>query len=37
WVIKKELIHSYMAKKGIGFDDQRISMLDLQYHDVRLD
>ncbi|MBI2563911.1 MAG: proteasome accessory factor PafA2 family protein, partial [candidate division NC10 bacterium] len=37
WVIKKELIHSYMAKKGIGFDDQRISMLDLQYHDLRLD
>src|SRR3989304_5931330 len=37
WVIKKELIHSYMARKGIGFDDQRISMLDLQYHDIRLD
>ncbi|MBI4840664.1 MAG: proteasome accessory factor PafA2 family protein, partial [candidate division NC10 bacterium] len=37
WVIKKELIHSYMAKKGIGFDDQRISMLDLQYHDIRQD
>jgi proteasome accessory factor A len=26
-----------MAKKGIGFDDQRISMLDLQYHDIRQD
>ncbi len=37
WVIKKELVHSYMAKKGIGFDDQRISMLDLQYHDIRRD
>ena len=37
WVIKKELIHSYMARKGIGFDDQRISMLDLQYHDIRQD
>jgi proteasome accessory factor A len=37
WVIKRELIHSYMAKKGIGFDDQRISMLDLQYHDIRQD
>jgi proteasome accessory factor A len=35
WVIKRELIESYMARKGIGFDDQRISMLDLQYHDVR--
>jgi proteasome accessory factor A len=37
WVIKKELVSSYMAKKGIGFDDQRISMLDLQYHDIRRD
>ncbi len=37
WVIKKELIHSYMTRKGIGFDDQRISMLDLQYHDIRQD
>jgi proteasome accessory factor A len=37
WVIKKELIHSYMTRKGIGFDDRRISMLDLQYHDLRLD
>jgi proteasome accessory factor A len=36
-VIKKELIASYMGKKGIGFDDQRISMLDLQYHDIRRD
>jgi proteasome accessory factor A len=37
WVIKKELVASYMAKKGIGFDDQRISMLDLKYHDIRRD
>jgi proteasome accessory factor A len=37
WVIKKELIASYMAKKGLGFDDQRISMLDLQYHDLRME
>jgi proteasome accessory factor PafA2 len=37
WVIKKELVQSYMARKGIGFDDQRISMLDLQYHDLRPD
>ncbi len=37
WVIKKELIASYMGRKGIGFDDQRISMLDLQYHDLRAD
>ena len=37
WVIKRELIHSYMSRKGVGFDDQRISMLDLQYHDIRRD
>jgi proteasome accessory factor A len=37
WVIKRELINSYMSRKGIGFDDQRISMLDLQYHDIRQD
>ncbi|HSB77674.1 MAG TPA: Pup--protein ligase [Candidatus Methylomirabilis sp.] len=37
WVIKRELINSYMGRKDIGFDDQRISMLDLQYHDIRQD
>jgi proteasome accessory factor A len=37
WVIKQELIHSYMTRKAIAFDDQRISMLDLQYHDLRPD
>lgn len=37
WVIKRELIQSYMATRGVGFDDQRISMLDLQYHDIRRD
>jgi proteasome accessory factor A len=37
WVIKQELIHSYMTRKAIAFDDQRISMLDLQYHDIRRD
>src|SRR5512136_1605257 len=37
WVIKRELIDSYMARKEVGFDDQRISMLDLQYHDIRRD
>jgi proteasome accessory factor PafA2 len=37
WVIKQELIASYMSRKEVGFDDQRISMLDLQYHDIRRD
>jgi Pup amidohydrolase len=37
WVIKKELLLSYMRKKGCGWDDPRISLMDLQYHDLRLD
>ena len=37
WVIKRELLQTYATRKGIGFDDQRISMLDLQYHDLRRD
>jgi proteasome accessory factor A len=37
WVIKQELLTAYMAKKGIGFDDQRLRMVDLQYHDLRKD
>lgn len=34
WVIKKELITSYMGERGCGWDDPRVAMLDLQYHDV---
>jgi proteasome accessory factor A len=35
WVTKKELMLSYMEKKGCGWDDSRIAMMDLQYHDVK--
>lgn len=35
WVTKKELMHSYMERKGCGWDDSRVSMMDLQYHDVK--
>lgn len=37
WVIKKELMSSYMDRKGSGWEDPRISMIDLQYHDIRRD
>jgi proteasome accessory factor A len=37
WVIKQALLEAYTTRKGIGFDDQRVSMLDLQYHDLRMD
>ncbi len=37
WVIKRELINSYISRKGCSFDDQRVFMMDLQYHDLRQD
>lgn len=35
WVAKQEMIESYMDRKGCGWDDPRVALLDLQYHDVR--
>ena len=37
WVIKLKLIRTYMDKKGCGWEDSRVAMMDLQYHDVRMD
>jgi proteasome accessory factor A len=37
WVIKRDWIQNYMRRKGVGFDDHRISMWDLQYHDIKQD
>jgi proteasome accessory factor A len=37
WVIKRELIGSYLERKGSGWDDPRAKLMDLQYHDIRLD
>jgi proteasome accessory factor A len=34
WVMKKELMVSYMERKDCGWDDPRILLMDLQYHDV---
>jgi proteasome accessory factor A len=34
WVIKKELIESYMERKGCDWTDSRVQMMDLQYHNV---
>jgi proteasome accessory factor A len=34
WVMKKDLMISYMEKKECGWDDPRIFLMDLQYHDV---
>jgi len=35
WVGKKQLIDAYVAKKGCGWDDPRVFLMDLQYHDVK--
>ncbi|ALA59944.1 depupylase/deamidase Dop [Nitrospira moscoviensis] len=37
WVAKRHLIESYMGRKGCGWDDSRMKLMDLQYHDVRPD
>src|ERR687888_430230 len=35
WVIKRQLIENYIAKHGLAWDDSRVQMIDLQYHDIR--
>src|SRR3990167_4796458 len=37
WVTKYDLINAYRSKKGCDWDDPRISMMDLQYHDIKRD
>jgi len=37
WIIKKDLIESYIERKGCGWHDPRVFMMDLQYHDVQQD
>src|SRR3989304_714794 len=37
WLIKYELLNNYAQKKGFGWDNQRLAMMDLQYHDIRPD
>jgi proteasome accessory factor A len=35
WVIKKELILAFMNRKDYGWDNPRVGLIDLQYHDIR--
>ncbi|MFQ5991165.1 MAG: depupylase/deamidase Dop [Nitrospiraceae bacterium] len=35
WVAKRSMLRSYMERKGCGWDDSRVLLMDLQYHDVR--
>jgi proteasome accessory factor A len=35
WVIKRDLMTTYMERKECGWDDPRVALMDLQYHDVK--
>jgi proteasome accessory factor PafA2 len=35
WVAKRHMIQTYMERKGCRWNDPRVMLLDLQYHDVR--
>jgi proteasome accessory factor A len=35
WVTKLSLLEAYAARDDLGWDDPKLSLLDLQYHDVR--
>ena len=35
WITKRHLIQSYVDKKGCSWDDPRVFLLDLQFHDVK--
>ncbi len=35
WIMKKELMESFTRKQDCGWDDPRILLLDLKYHDVK--
>jgi Pup amidohydrolase len=37
WVIKWRLLTSYRDRYGYSWDNARVTMLDLQYHDIRRD
>ncbi|HEX9154200.1 MAG TPA: depupylase/deamidase Dop [Nitrospira sp.] len=37
WVAKRHMMESYMDRKGCGWNDSRVRLMDLQYHDVRPD
>ncbi len=37
WVIKRHMLERYIEKKGTGWNDPRVFMMDLQYHDIQRD
>jgi proteasome accessory factor PafA2 len=37
WVAKHRLVEGYRERDGLGWDDPKLRLIDLQYHDVRRD
>ena len=37
WVAKMVMIESFMERKGVDWRSSQVQMLDLQYHDIRLE
>jgi proteasome accessory factor A len=37
WVAKRRLVEAYRERDGLGWDDPKLKLIDLQYHDVRRD
>lgn len=37
WMIKRDLLQSYVDRRGCEWSDPRVSLMDLQYHDLRPD
>jgi Pup amidohydrolase len=37
WVTKHSLVDAYRDRDGLGWDDPKLALIDLQYHDVRQD
>jgi Pup amidohydrolase len=37
WVAKLQLMEAYRSRDGLKWDDPKLKMIDLQYHDVRRD
>jgi proteasome accessory factor A len=35
WVAKHRLVEAYRERDGLGWDDPKLKLIDLQYHDVR--
>ncbi|HUH07514.1 MAG TPA: depupylase/deamidase Dop [Egibacteraceae bacterium] len=37
WVTKHQILQRYVARDGLAWDDDKLKLIDVQYHDVRQD